>query len=362
MKADPKQIPISKLVEDYRDSNEEGVIGYGGKLDIRPMYQREFVYGEKERNAVIESIRADLPINVMYWAVRGDNTYEVIDGQQRTISICEYVHNNFSVDGKSFHNLPDDIQQHILDYKVTVYLCSGTASEKIDWFETINIAGKVHTQQEIRNAVYAGPWVTNAKKFFSKTGGPAYEIASDYLDGVPIRQHYFETAIKWIASAKNDDEIRKYMDVHCQENNANELKLYFRSVIDWVEATFPKKRAKLMKGVDWGGLHRDFKDAKLDPDKLEAEISELLQDEDVTNQKGVYQYVLRRDEKYLNIRAFSDPQKRRAYEAQKGICTKCGEHFELAQMDGDHILPWSEGGKTEPDNLQMLCVPCNRGG
>ena len=85
-----------------------------------------------------------------------------------------------------------------------------------------------------------------------------------------------------------------------------------------------------------------------------------MQDEDVTNKKGIYPYVLIRQEKYLNIRAFSDNQKREAYERQKGICVVCKEHFELSEMEADHITPWHEGGKTTADNCQMLCKDDNR--
>lgn len=355
MDVELQKITIADLARDYRDNDEEGVIGYSGELDIRPIYQREFVYGEKERNAVLASVRANLPLNVMYWAVRDDGIFEVIDGQQRTISICQYVNGDYSIDGLSFHNLQDDQKQQILDYKLMVYFCTGTASEKLEWFQTINIAGKEHTKQEIRNAVYAGPWTTDAKRYFSKTGGPAYAIAKDYMSGAPIRQDYLETAIKWIS----EDNIENYMDSHMTDSNANELWLYFRSVIDWIEATFPAKRAKLMKGVDWGGLHRDFKDEALDPAALEEEISELLQDEDVTNHKGVYQYVLRRDEKYLNIRAFTDPQKRRAYETQGGNCAHCGQDFDIGELEGDHKTPWVKGGKSIQENLEMLCGDCH---
>ena len=83
-------------------------------------------------------------------------------------------------------------------------------------------------------------------------------------------------------------------------------------------------------------------------------------DEDVTSKKGVYTYLLTGDEKYLNIRLFSDSQKREAYERQNGICTKCGKHFEINEMEGDHITPWHDGGKTIADNCQMLCIDCNR--
>ncbi len=360
MKIELIEIPIRDLVADYEDNEEAGVVGYGGKLDIRPPYQREFIYKDKQRNAVIDTITKEFPLNVMYWAVRDDGNYEIIDGQQRTISICQYVNNDFSINGLAFHNLPKDKQEQILNYKLMVYFCEGTDSEKLEWFKTINIAGEKLTDQELRNAVYSGSWVTDAKKYFSKTGCVAYQIGSDYLNGSPIRQDYLETAIKWISDGKIED----YMSEHQHDPNASALWIYFQSVISWIEATFPKKynknRKKFMKGVDWGTLYNQFKDEVLDADKLEEEIKKLILDDDVTNKKGIYPYVLTRNEKYLSIRAFTDAMKLKVYEKQKGICAKCGEHFELNQMEADHITPWHEGGKTIEENCQLLCKTCNR--
>ena len=171
MKIDLKKITVRDLVEDYHDDGEGGVRGYGGKLDIRPPFQREFVYKDKQRDAVIETINKGFPLNVMYWAVRQDGTYEVIDGQQRTISAAQYVEGDYSLDGRYFHNLQDDEQELILNYPLQVYVCKGSASEKLDWFRIINIAGEKLTSQELRNAVYAGPWVSDAKRHFISAGG-----------------------------------------------------------------------------------------------------------------------------------------------------------------------------------------------
>jgi len=135
MKIELKEISVRDLTNGYQDNEENGVVGFGGKLDIRPPYQREFVYDEKERNAVINTLQKDFPLNVMYWAVREDGNFEVIDGQQRTISICQYVNGDFSINGLAFHNLPKDKQDQILNYTLMVYYCSGTDSEKLDWFE-----------------------------------------------------------------------------------------------------------------------------------------------------------------------------------------------------------------------------------
>jgi hypothetical protein len=355
MKIQPIEITVRELAEDYEDNSEDGVIGYGEKLDIRPPYQREFIYKDKQRDAVITTLKKDFPLNVMYWAVRDDGTYEVIDGQQRTISICQYVDGEFAYEGRYFFNLKDDEQNQILDYKLMVYLCSGTESEKLEWFKTINIAGEKLTDQELRNAVYSGPWVTDAKRYFSKTDCAAYNIGSDYVNGSPIRQDYLETVINWKSTAK----IENYMAKQQHKADANDLWLYFQSVISWVKAIFPVYRRE-MKGIDWGALYNTFKDDELDSAALETEIQTLMEDEDVSKKKGIYEYVLTRKEKHLNIRAFSPNQRREAYERQKGVCAVCKETFFLEEMEADHITPWVEGGKTTAENCQMLCKEDNR--
>ena len=359
MKIELREITVKELADGYQDSAEQGVVGYGGKLDIRPPYQREFIYKDKQRNAVIDTVRKDFPLNVMYWAVREDGACEVIDGQQRTISICQYVAGEFSIDGLAFHNLQDDQQEQILGYKLMVYFCEGTDSEKLDWFKTINIAGEKLTDQELRNAVYAGPFTADAKRYFSKTGCPAYGLASDYMKGTPIRQEYLETAIEWHAGATSEGTIEEYMSKHQHDHNAVALWNYFRSVIDWAKATFSKYR-KEMKGVAWGPLYNAFGKTALDAAKLEKQVAKLMVDEDVERKPGIYPYLLDGDARHLNIRAFSANMKREAYELQKGICVKCDRHFDIEEMEGDHIKPWHEGGKTDASNCQMLCKDDNR--
>lgn len=353
MNIELKEIIVRELTQDYEDNEDNGVIGFGGKLDIRPPYQREFIYGKKERNAVIDTLIKYFPLNVMYWAVREDGNFEVIDGQQRTISICQYVEGDFSIDGLAFHNLPKDKQERILNYTLLVYYCSGEDSEKLDWFETINIAGKVLSSQELRNAAYSGSWVSDAKRYFSKNSRP--KIGDEYLSGSANRQEYLETAIDWMSKGN----IKKYMSKNQHEANATELWLYFQSVINWVKANFTKYRRE-MKGVKWGFLYNDFKDQKYDSKQLEEEIAILMEDEDVENKKGIYSYVLTRKEKHLNIRDFSNKQRREAFEKQKGICAQCKEEFQIGEMDADHITPWHEGGKTSAENCQMLCKEDNR--
>jgi hypothetical protein len=368
MKIDLHKIPIRELVKDYVNSDEEGVQGYGGKLDIRPKYQREFVYKDEQRNAVIDTIRQDFPLNVMYWVKNSEDSFEVLDGQQRSISICEYVQNNFSIEYKMFGNLTKDEQEQILNYELRVYFCEGSDSEKLKWFKVVNIAGAVLTKQELRNAVYTGSWLTNAKAYFSKTSCAAYLIGGQYLNGAAIRQEYLETALDWIwrtetiqttDGIKPLESIEDYMAKHQHDPDALPLWSYFQSLITWVGGKFSNYR-KEMKGIDWGFLYNTFKDKPLDAAALEKEIARLMKDDDVSNKKGIYAYVLDDDERHLNIRVFTDNMKREAYERQQGNCNKCHKHFKYEAMEGDHIDPWHSGGKTNSGNCQMLCQPCNR--
>lgn len=363
------EIPLRGIYEGYinEGDTEMGVTGYDEQLCIRPRYQRNYVYKDEQRNEVVRTVKNGYPLSIFYWVDLGEDRkdqdaprFEVLDGQQRTISICDYIDGVFSVDGHYFDSLPNDIRKKILDYKLLVYICTGDDSEKLKWFQTINIAGEPLTPQELRNAIYSGPWVSDAKSHFSRSNGAAVGLAGDYMAGEANRQVYMETAIRWHMQVTGEETIEEYMSKRKSEPAATELWGYFRDVIAWMEDVFPHKRKALMKGLPWGeyyNAHHARHD--LDPNALEAQISALLADPDVTRQKGMYEYVLTGDERALNIRVFDARMRSQAYEQQKGNCAICGKHFELEDMHGDHIQPWSRGGRTVAENCQMLCTECN---
>ncbi|MDE6034643.1 MAG: DUF262 domain-containing protein [Ruminococcus sp.] len=348
---------ISEIFNGYKNNDENGVVGYGGKLNIRPAFQREFIYKEKERNAVIETVMKGFPLNVMYWCEDDNGNYELLDGQQRTISICQYLNGDFSINSRAFANLTQFERQQIENYELMIYVCKGNDKEKLDWFKIINIAGVKLAEQELRNAIYTGTWLTDVKRYFSKNGCPAHKIANKHLKGEMLRQDYLETVLKWI-SAKENISIEDYMSEHQHDSDGTALWLYFQNVITWVQTIFPKYR-KEMKGIEWGLLYNEFSNGTYNPAELEKRIAELMADDDVTSKKGIYEYLLSGREKSLSIRAFTDTQKRTAYENQHGICPICRKSFELEKMHADHITPWHAGGKTVPENLQMLCRDCN---
>lgn len=360
MKIELKEIQIRDLFNGYVNNDEEGVYALSGNLNIRPKYQREFVYKDKQRDAVITTIRKGFPLNSMYWVKNGDK-FEVLDGQQRTLSICEYLKGSFSINHQYQHNLQQDELDQILDYKLMIYICEGTSSEKLEWFNIINTVGEPLTKQELRNSVYTGTWLSDAKNYFSKTGCVAYNLSNKYVKGIPIRQDYLEIALEWIIDSQNLSTIEDYMAINQNKPNANELWIYFQSVINWVSTIFPNYY-KEMKGLDWGILYNKYKDNEYDSGNLKSEIVKLFSDDDITKKSGIFEYLLSNKtvEKVLNIRSFTDSQKRTAFTKSNGVCPKCNQTFKIEEMEADHIIPWVSGGKTSMDNLQVICKNCNR--
>ena len=374
MKIKEMKLKVRDLIEDYaEDDTTSRVVAWGGKLDVRPEYQREFVYDDKKRDAVINTVLKGFPLSLMYFVDHGDGTYEVLDGQQRIISICRYATNSAisaaipaptgGYNPINFPNLFDEDRDRFLNYELQVEVCEGTEKEKLDWFQIINIAGAVLTTQEIRNALFHSRWLTDAKSAFSRRNCAAYKKYGKYMKGDYIRQDYLETAFKWKADAEGitgKDAVETYMQKHRDDKNADDLWKYFEDVFGWVRKTFGAEVQKPMKGVEWGLLYNRHKDDNLDPKEIAREVQRLMADEDVVKKSGIYEYILTGEEKLLSIRAFSEKDKQTVYARQGGKCAICGRHYDYKDMEGDHIKPWSQGGHTTIDNLQMLCRDCNR--
>lgn len=366
------KLKIRDLIQGYNEDDATNrVVAWGGKLDVRPEYQREFVYDDDKRNAVINTVLNGFPLNIMYFVDRQDGTYEVLDGQQRIISICRYTCNGFSVripnasgkfDTVNFPNLFQQNRDNFLNYELTVYVCQGTDKEKLDWFQVINIAGAVLTKQEIRNALYHGSWLTDAKSAFSRRNCAAYRNYGKYMKGDCIRQDYLETVFSWKAADEGftgKDAVVEFMQAHRYDADANDLWAYFEAVFDWVKHVFGPAPDKSMQGVAWGLLYNKHRHDNLDPVWMQQQARELMANEEVVKKSGIYQYLLEGDEKCLQPRQFDKSTAMTMYEKQGHRCAMCGEEKDFNDMHADHIVPWSKGGKTEISNCQMLCIPCN---
>ena len=373
------KLKVRDLVKGYcEDDTTSKVTAWGGNLDVRPEYQREYVYDDQKRDSVINTVLHGFPLNIMYFVDRGADAkgarYEVLDGQQRIISICRFktisaisvklpaATGGFNI--VNYPNLFDEQQEAFLNYELQVYICEGTEKEKIDWFEVINIAGEKLEKQEIRNAVLHSAWLTDAKSVFSRRNGAVNKKYGKYLSGDVIRQKYLETAFRWHADAEGirgkdmENVIRQYMMNHSDDKNADVLWKYTENVFDWVEKTFGGFD-KTMNGVEWGYLYNKHKDDTLDPEEIQKRIAELMADDEVQKKSAIYEYILTDEKKVLNLRTFSERDKITMYNRQKGLCAICGKPFEMKEMHGDHIIPWSKGGKTDLSNGQMLCTTCN---
>ena len=366
-------ITIKELITGYVEDEEGKVEGYDGKLDIRPSYQREYIHENNPvfKEKLIQSIYYQRPIGLIYWALNDDGDgYELLDGQQRIITICRYAKNEFTIkiDGYDMPFIYDSLsgdpekRKRIDDYKLWVYVCKGSSLEKLKWFDTINTGAEKLYPQELRNAICNGPWVTDAKRYFTKRGNQA-TMCSRYMSGKRERQDHLQEIIIWKIGSKEHDDIYAFMRERKDNQDATPLWEYFLEVTGWIEKTFINResnRLKLMKGLDWGGLYTKYKDVSFDPDELEREISKLILDEDVQNQRGIYPYVLSGDEKYLNLRSFPDAIKQRVYEKQGGVCAISGEKLDIEEMEADHIKPWIDGGQTTEENCQMISKALNR--
>ena len=373
-------VSIRDLVKDYVNDDEKGVFGYGGKLIIRPEFQREFVYKDAQRDAVVDSVMNGYPIGIMYWSLNKSGKYECLDGQQRTISICDYVNNRFSVKiagyPKIFSNLNEDEKESILNYEVTVYIFSGNETERLEWFKRINTQGEKLNNQELLNAVYTGTWLNDARRYFSKRGCRAIDVGKGYVTGNAIEQVYLRKVLTWASDSEGIKYIEDYMSKHQNDKDASGLWVYYQNVINWAKIHFSYVEKKIREKQDWGVLYNKCHNKTYNPVELESEINKLIGDDEVTNHNGIIPYVLSdktpSDERYLTLRSFSDAVKRRVYNDQTdkakangtSNCPYCAEKnvkiiYLYTEMEGDHIVAWSKGGKTEESNLQMLCRSCN---
>lgn len=367
MKIELQNIKLKDIFNGFVDNGDDGVFAYDGKLTIRPAYQREFVYDIKKQESVIQTILKGFPLNTMYWVKTADNNYEVLDGQQRTLSAMYFLKHKLqiTIDKKTYYedSLPEDLYNKLLEYKFMVYVCEGTESEKLDWFEVVNIGGEKLTEQELRNSVYTGPWLSDAKRYFSKRNCAAKGLSDKYIKAEPIRQELLEKALKGICEYQKLSNINEYMAAHKSDADADELWQYFQDVISWVSKIFPKYYSD-MKGLDWCHLYNKYHDNSYNTSVIKEEVQKLHDDKEVEKKSGIYEFLLSKDSdpfayRLLSLREFDEDDKILMYEKQEHKCALCNKIFAYQEMAGDHIKPWSKGGKTTLENLQMLCKDCN---
>lgn len=371
----------------YNEYEGKGLYGLSGRLTIQPEFQRHYLYAEhggKKEVDVIQSVRNGYPLGLIYFSKVGEDRYEVLDGQQRITSLGRFITEKFAwidPDGRPwyFTALNKDEQQTFLNTKLLIYVCEGTEREIKDWFRTINIVGIPLNAQEILNAVYSGPFVTKAKEEFSNSNNTNIIKWSHFIPGTAKRQDYLHTALAWISKDTGDGKrIEDYMAAHRYEDNIQEMKSYFTSVIDWITSVFDFAPEKEMCGLKWGEFYEKYHTHAYDPAAVAAKVRELYESFYVKEKKGIFEYVLGdcQEPRLLNVRVFDEPAKKAVYARQTEVaesegvsnCPYCAighdanrtRIWKLAEMDADHVTAWSRGGETSIDNCQMLCKTHNR--
>ena len=365
----------------YNELEGKGLFGLDGRLTIQPEYQRHYIYNDGKRDvAVIESLLKGYPIGLIYFNRTSDGRFEVLDGQQRITSFGRFVTGKLAITyaGREeyFSGLPFEEQQKIMQSPLLIYECEGEEREIKEWFKTINITGVPLNEQELRNAVYSGEFVTAAKRVFSNSLNAETQKWSCYVKGDVKRQDYLEKALEWVCASKGMT-IDAYMSLHRHDTVISELENYFRSVIDWVATTFTMVERN-MCGLEWGRLYETYHLTPYSIDHVTERVRALQADENIKCPRNIYEYVLggEQDKSLLQIRLFEESTKRAAYSRQteaakeKGTsnCPLCaiGDNanktriYKFNEMDADHVTAWSKGGATSIENCEMLCKTHNR--
>lgn len=387
MDTDLHQYTIAEVTKGfvYNEFEAKGLFGLDGNLVIQPEYQRHYIYGNNGMDIdVIESVLKGYPLGLIYFVDTRASKFprlEVLDGQQRITSIGRFVTGKFAIqrDGReqTFSSLPTEEREKIMNSELLVYRCSGTEAEIKEWFETINIAGIPLSNQELRNAIYSGPFVTAAKQRFSNSQSALQQKWSAYVKGDPSRQGVLGNALDWVSSSQ-DMSIDGYMAAHRQDADIQELRTYFDTVIDWVSSIFTAVPDPSMRGIEWDRLYETYHHQSYSSDTMTARMAELIDDDAVRNRKGIAEYLLGgdTDTRLLNVRLFDEPTKKKAYKRQtdaakkKGVsnCPLCAVStnanndrlYAYKEMEADHVTAWSMGGETTLENCEMLCVTHNR--
>lgn len=404
-----KIFTLGEIAKGYSDKSEDnvgGVTTMDGYINIRPKYQRAFIVekDKKWRSRLIDSVLNGRPIGNFYFAAKDNGYYEVLDGQQRLMTLCAVISNGNEgtisyVDEKdgrikegAFNNLPPKWQKKIKDYKLKVYLCYGEEEGMLNWFTTINQPHSELTKQEIRNAVYCGTFVEDAKRLFSKTkanSAPTSEFQDHdspyYFDKFSHslkleRQDFLERVIDWVSRPmseynprkknetgdEKEERINNYMSIHRNDANADSLVIGYKKIVDWAYRTFDEDiiKQKGVRGCDWGELYALFGHKTFDLEKINREMDELLDNNSIARTQNVAKYVLAgkqtndEDEniryKLLNVKGLTERERNKLYKMQGGIDPIDGRHYDIKDMQAHHIVPIYAGGETKLGNMVLL--------
>lgn len=414
-------VTLGELAEGYNDTSDDydgEVVSWNGKLNLRPKFQRSLIVdNDKEWQVrLLDSVVNGKPINDIYFGKINNSNffdyktkYVLVDGQQRLITLLAFISGNLAlmhnekgqIHSRMFNELSDEEKNLILNYKPNINVSVGTEKAVLEWFKIINQPNHSLTNQEIRNATYTGPFIEDAKKYFSyskanekdnkttiengdilKNERSTYYYERFCLGCDPNRQEVLEFALDLISYrdyidsdfVTSDERINEYLRIHRYDENANELVSYYKKVYDWITDVFyhndnnflKKYKASTYQAVrhqPWAEIYHKYHNIDLtEEDKIRitdrCKFWVSLGASWYNKASGIFEWVLRGEKveemSMLYPRCFREGEKRHMYELQGGIDPITEKYFDYCEAECHHIVPWKNGGLTVLDNLIIL--------
>lgn len=402
---------IRELIDGFNEDIETNeVTSMNGRLNIRPKYQREFVYKMEQQESVIETVLEDFSIKEITLHCHRDMNdptnedlfkYDLMDGQQRLISICNFYKNKVEYHDplddftRKFVNLPPSDKEAFMNFEIHAEIYDGSLGDILRYFKRLNIAGEVMNNQELRNAIASigrFDWIQRVKEYFSRVGRGANDPSRGYtqyfnatMDDIK-HQKVLEMAIRWHANKMaeeyelSSDKVKRLDDyvVHCTDfyDGGSELIEYFEGVLNWVDTMFVgednQNYRDIMKTIDWGTLYNTYHDScEVEPTVAQALVNKMFNDPNLDlhtakAKRGVYAYVLTctkdgtmGDLQTLHMRLFDRAMVINKWAKNDYRCKVCGKLISQENLEGHHIKAWYEGGTSDEDNCLAVCKACH---
>lgn len=360
-------------VQDIYSKVQDGKI----KSDIE--LQREIVYPLEKQQLVIDSIVKSIPLPAFYLWQNDDGTLEVLDGKQRIHSIKRFKNNDIRYEGKLWAETPSDIQDIINKTELPIIIISGDEQLKRTVFYRINTLGEALSDFEVLNGLYSGEYLRGLTTFVSGDKA-AIKVLGDNARGKAAI-----AALKHLVMLKNEKNYNDYVEAN-QSNSFDKDQRFLSKPYKFITTIFSDKVLKAIDHTHLVHLAFDNTNDKTLWQQHKNEINDrietfIISDEwKLLNKTGKCQLC---DDIIFSVvggittdpqRLFTPEQKRQHIERLEAVgdvidtdkprhkyqCKgACEQWFYDDELEMDHILPWSKGGRTELSNAQLLCRTCN---
>lgn len=395
---DKKDLTLSILKEMYDE----------GDIDTNPIYQRDFLQDWKKASKLIESLLLEIPIPTVYLCQEIDNSFSVIDGQQRLTSFIKFLKNEFELEGlqelselngKKFCELEKSIQKKIKSSTVhAIYLLKESQELKYEIFARLNLGSEKLKPQELRNCIYRGSFNNMLEDIAAKNTLLRTMFVQE--NSRKIYQEYILRffSLKDFNSYKSSltKTMNSYMQVHQNDGESDiaEAKKLFNGTLDIVKQVLGDSAFKTFS-YDKNLYLEKFSKTAYDSimvafscfpknsimrhaDEIRSKIINIRKNDEeyakyieksTNSNASVRGRILKIYSAINSCMTDSDFDVRRAFSSdirqqlfhEGYVCSYCGNIIlSIDDAEIDHTLPFSLGGETDISNAQLLHRHCNR--